>query len=165
MAYLFLPQHRSAQHGRIMYWELFIIHSASYHGHSLQHIRALGITTMIPGVRQKSDYPSHVTPLHDIFLLLLGLGLCLHLGHLAIIPLSLGLLGGYRVAEQGWLSRGQCLIVLLSRRLWWKDWLLELLFKADGFSAKRLAISPPRKASCHKFGQQLIDCHGRAVAQ
>ncbi|WDK17577.1 hypothetical protein CGRA01v4_08860 [Colletotrichum graminicola] len=28
---------------------------------------------MIPGVRQKIDYHSHVTPLHDIFFLLFGL--------------------------------------------------------------------------------------------
>ncbi|KAK2038038.1 hypothetical protein LZ31DRAFT_141497 [Colletotrichum somersetense] len=28
---------------------------------------------MIPGVRQKFDYHSHVTPLHDIFFLLVGL--------------------------------------------------------------------------------------------
>ncbi|KAK1968659.1 hypothetical protein LY78DRAFT_728527, partial [Colletotrichum sublineola] len=40
-------------------------------GRSLQHIRALGIITMIPGVRQKFDYNSHVTPLHDIFFLFL----------------------------------------------------------------------------------------------
>ncbi|KAK2062993.1 hypothetical protein LY76DRAFT_252017 [Colletotrichum caudatum] len=43
-------------------FSLFIRH---HFGRSLQHIRALGITTTIPGVRQKFDYHSHVTPLHD----------------------------------------------------------------------------------------------------
>ncbi|KAK1986768.1 hypothetical protein LZ30DRAFT_254928 [Colletotrichum cereale] len=46
---------------------------------------------MIPGVRQKFDYPSHVTPLHDIFFLLCSLDFISafgSLGHHTPLPWS-----------------------------------------------------------------------------